>query len=71
MKQIEVFKYAEDEFWQMVELPYLSDLSMVVLLPKPEVTVSTARAQLTSETLEAGLANLQAQKISLMLPIQT
>ena len=68
MKQIEVFKYAEDEFWQMVELPYLSDLSMVVLLPKPEVTVSTARAQLTSETLEAGLADLQAQKISLMLP---
>ncbi len=69
MQQMATFGYAEFEDLQVLELPYEGDdLSMVVLLPKPEVPLSVLEERLTLENLDTWLRELWGTEVRVYLP---
>ncbi|MFM2285130.1 MAG: hypothetical protein RLZZ543_627 [Bacteroidota bacterium] len=65
----DVFKYAQFDGYQAIELPYSGDdLSMVVLLPKKEGSIKQMLQSLNAKELDANLRALQSQQVELWLP---
>jgi serpin B len=65
----EIFKYAQFDGLQAIELPYSGDdLSMVVLLPKRESSLKQMLQSLNIKELDTQLRALKNQKVELWLP---
>lgn len=63
------FAYAESDTLQALELPYQGDaLSMLILLPKPSVPISTVEAQISAEKLAEWKAALARKQVNVLLP---
>jgi len=69
MYQAGKFNYAENDQVQILEMPYAGgDLSMVVLLPKPECGLGKLEAALSTELVRSWLSRLSKQKVEVYLP---
>jgi len=69
MYQAGKFNYAENAQVQILEMPYAGgDLSMVVLLPKPECGLGKLEAALSTELVRSWLSRLSKQKVEVYLP---
>jgi serpin B len=69
MHQVGQFRYREDNDSQVLELPYRGDtLAMVIILPKPGVSLKKLEDQLTKEALTKWTSGLQSQRVSVYLP---
>lgn len=69
MHQVGRFRYREDAFVQVLEMPYQGNtLAMVVVLPKPGVDLKNLEDQLTKEGLTAWTSGLQPKQVSVYLP---
>jgi serpin B len=65
----EIFKYAQFDGLQAIELPYSGDdLSMVVLLPKRESSLKQMLQSLNIKELDTQLRALKNQKVEVWLP---
>ena len=63
------FNYTETETLQLLSLPYEGDdLSMLILLPKEETTLSTMIADLTEETYYDLLDDMSQRNVDIYLP---
>ena len=63
------FRYGENGQMQILELPYSgADLSMLILLPKPSLSLKKLEAGLTPENLRRWLSRLSSQKADVFLP---
>lgn len=63
------YQYAGDNLCQAVELPYRGEaLSMLVLLPHPNVKLSQLEAQLDQQRLESLLKRMRPERVVLSLP---
>jgi serpin B len=63
------FNYAENESFQIIELPYIGRaLSMVIMLPRQIDGCGQLENQLTPELLSSSLARMQRQKVEVYLP---
>ncbi len=61
--------YWENEVLQAVELPYtMSDLAMVILLPKSDDGLADLQNRLNAEELETWLQSMDAKEIGVSLP---
>ena len=68
MRMKEHFPYTEDMNYQAIELPYSGDtLSMVILLPRDGM-FEDFEANLSTERLDAILAQMYSQKVQLGMP---
>lgn len=68
MFQESELRYAEDDAWQVVELPYSGDLAMMIWLPKEGLALSELRPDFNTELVNALSDGLITQKIKLYLP---
>ena len=69
MRQKEEFKYTEDAAAQFMELPYQGgDLSMALILPRPEVGLKKLEEQLTPAKLQKWLSQSDAREVEVFLP---
>ncbi|MGB9682760.1 MAG: serpin family protein [bacterium] len=69
MYQKSKFNYAEDEDVQVLEMPYTGkDLSMVIILPKPDVPLSKVERSLTTKKLKNWLSTLSEREIEVYIP---
>lgn len=69
MNQTETFNYTEDEYSQVIELPYKDNkFSMIVVLPKNSTNLSKVETELTLIKLSSWLDNFTHKKINLRLP---
>jgi serpin B len=63
------YRYHEAEGLQIAELPYGNGAySMIVLLPRADMTLESTTAKLTAENWEQWMNSLYAQKLNLQLP---
>lgn len=63
-----LYKYFENEYFQMVELPYDGgEMSMVLILPKSE-ELEVVESKLTLNVLSDALSGLSLQGVNLQLP---
>lgn len=69
MTQEEKFRYADLEFFEMLELPYVgNEMSMIVLLPKAIDGLTQLEANLSTENLERWKSRLSKRDIVVFLP---
>lgn len=71
MRRIEYFRHWQNRRLQVVEMPYMGDLSMVVILPKRSKGLPALEDALSKEALNGWLANLAAARpveVDLKLP---
>lgn len=69
MAQLADLRYGEWATHKLVELPYKGKrISMVVLLPKPGISLSQLETQLTAPALEKWIASMSGGKVDLHLP---
>jgi serpin B len=68
MAQTHAYAYAEGDDYQAVELPYVGDASMLLLLPKPG-QFEGFEASLSAEKLEAILGTLDDTEVHLTMPL--
>ena len=69
MYQQDSFEYMENDFLQVLELPYKGeDVSMVVLLPKEKEGLSRLEEMLSIENLNKWILGLEKRKIRVFLP---
>ncbi|MCX7795395.1 MAG: serpin family protein [bacterium] len=63
------FNYGEDEEVQILEIPYAGkDLSMVVILPKPNISLSKIERTLSAKKLKAWLSLLSEKEVEVYIP---
>lgn len=63
------FDYMENEFMQMISLPfYESSISFLILLPKKEHSLSELNNLLSFENLDYWMSQMKKQKIALSVP---
>lgn len=63
------FNYTEDENVQVLELPYVGkDLSMIVILPKPQLSLSSLEKKLSLDMLDSWISNLSKSKVEVYIP---
>jgi serine protease inhibitor len=69
MAQEKVFAYGDEEFLQVLELPYVGgSLSMIVFLPKEKDGLLQLEKQLTAANLRMWASGLRKQKVKVFLP---
>jgi serpin B len=69
MAQKRLFAYGEEEFLQVLELPYEGKgLSMIVLLPEEKDGLPQLEKQLTAGNLRMWTSRLRKQKVKVFLP---
>ncbi|UCH93161.1 MAG: serpin family protein [Candidatus Aminicenantes bacterium] len=69
MAQDQEFAYSENEFLQVLELPYVGEtLSMLVLLPKKNNGLPELEKQLAPGALKRWTTGLKKQKVKVFLP---
>jgi serpin B len=69
MFQKRPFRYAENEYAQILKLPYAGeDLSMIVLLPRQRDGLARLEDALAVETLETWTGHLRRQELLVFLP---
>lgn len=69
MHLISQLRYFRNDFFQIVELPYESgDISMVVLLPMPDVPFRSAVSSLNSLSWENWLNSMKVERVRLSIP---
>ncbi|HHY45947.1 MAG TPA: serpin family protein [Firmicutes bacterium] len=69
MHQVAKFNYAENDQAQILEMPYTGgELSMVVLLPKPEYELAKLEGMLRPEVIRSWLSQLSREKVEVFLP---
>lgn len=69
MSQTDEFKYAENQSFQIIELPYIGGaLSMVVVLPRRIDGCAQLENQLTPGWLARSLTQMQRRKVEVYLP---
>lgn len=69
MAQKKEFAYGENEYWQVLELPYEGEsLSMIVLLPNEKDGLPQLEKQLTAANLRMWTSGLRKQKVKVFLP---
>ncbi|MGC8970739.1 MAG: serpin family protein [bacterium] len=69
MYQKSEFNYKEDKDVQVLEMPYTGkDLSMVIILPKPDVPLSKVERSLTTKKLKNWLSTLSKREIEVYIP---
>jgi serine protease inhibitor len=69
MQQAGTFAYADEEGWQILELPYVGDaVSMVVFLPGSPERLTELEKNFSTENLGRWLAKLQPQPVQVSLP---
>jgi serpin B len=69
MAQEKEFAYGDEEFMQVIELPYVGEsLSMIVLLPKENDGLPQLEKQLTAANLRMWTSGLRKQKVKVFLP---
>jgi serpin B len=69
MRQTEAFRYAEDEAFQAIELPYKgNELSMVVLLPREKDGLAKLEQSLSAAKLDGWLSKLKTRQVAVELP---
>ncbi|MBC7320232.1 serpin family protein, partial [bacterium] len=63
------FNYAEDEEVQVLEMPYIGkDLSMVVILPKSNITLSKVEKILSIKKIKTWLSILSEKEVEVYIP---
>ncbi len=63
------FRYAALERLQLLELPYRGDqLSMLILLPKPEVELTQLEAEINAESIAAWHRQSRPREVNVFLP---
>lgn len=63
------FNYAENNRIQLLEMPYTDgDLSMVILLPKPEYELAKLEGILDPENMRSWLSQLSRREVEVFLP---
>lgn len=69
MFQKEKFKYGENEFAQLLEMRYTGDnLSMLVLLPKKSVGLSTLEKNLNAANVDTWSSRMRKQEVKTYIP---
>jgi serpin B len=69
MHQTSRFNYMENDSVQVLELPYTGgDLSMVVILPRPDISLSKVEKGLSSDKLQSWLDGLSKEDVDVYLP---
>ena len=69
MRQEHVFRYAEQDDLQILELPYMGyDLSMLILLPKERGGLSEVEKQLGADNLARWIKALDARTVDVRFP---
>lgn len=69
MQQENLFRFADEEALQLLELPYKKhDLSMIILLPKERDGLAAVEKQLTSDNLSGWLGHLWSWTVDVRLP---
>ena len=69
MRQTAKFKYFEDEFIQVIDLPYAKNkLSMIVVMPKEKFGLMKITKAMLNDNYTHILAGLQMQKVAISLP---
>lgn len=69
MHQTERLRYCQNDFFQILELPYESgDIEMYVLLPRPGVALDDAAAALSTSRWEGWRKELRTQRVRVSMP---
>jgi serpin B len=68
MRRTAEFRYAEDDDVQVLELPYLDDLSMGVALPRERQGLATIERQLGAAAIGAWTQALRPRRVDATLP---
>lgn len=69
MHQKARFNYGEDEEVQVLEMPYAGrDLSMVVILPKSNISLSKIEKTLSTRKLKSWLSSLSEREVEVYIP---
>lgn len=69
MEQSGEFRYMEDDEVQVLELPYSGkDLSMVIILPRPEISLSKVEKELSIEKLRYWISGLSKNIVDVYIP---
>lgn len=69
MHQTSKFNYMENDSVQVLELPYTGgDLSMVVILPRPDISLYKVEKGLSSDKLQSWLDGLSKEDVDVYLP---
>ncbi len=69
MRQTERLRYCQNDFFQILELPYQSgDIEMYVLLPRPGVALDDAAATLSTARWEGWRKELRTQRVRVSMP---
>jgi len=69
MRQTTKFKYFEDEFVQVIDLPYAKNkLSMMIVMPKEKFGLMKITKAMLNDNYTHILAGLQLQKVAVSLP---
>ncbi len=69
MHQKQLYGYWENEWLQILEMPYKDkSLSLIVLLPKEKAGISQLEQKLTLENISAWQSQLSRQKVSVFFP---
>ena len=69
MHQTGSLRYCQNDFFQILELPYQSgDIEMYVLLPRPSVTFDNALAALSSSRWEGWRRDLRSERVRVSMP---
>jgi len=62
------FRYCEDDNVQVLELPYINDCAMIVILPRSGKTLKDIESQLTTSLWESWLEELKNERVRVALP---
>jgi serpin B len=69
MHQTAQFRYAEEDGFQALEMPYVrNDLSLLVLLPKSKDGLAGLEKQLTAERVAGVVGRLASQRVQVTMP---
>jgi serpin B len=68
MQQSDSFDYMENDALQAVELPYVGDFSLVILLPRQRDGLAAMEKSISADALSSWLKGLTLQSVHIFLP---